>query len=157
MLHGLLSWTLATVGGQCTTQHGADRTHGGRNWLLPEDTHLMVWGRPPKQHPTRNGAGGMVLTPRSCHHNGRCDEKQLAPVHLDMPIFKLTDPNLWRFDVQEWLNQYQEESMMPHIYNSLRGYPGRWCTFQMGVGALWLPNCWSRWTLHLVICGSMTP
>ena len=25
-----------------------------------------------------------------------------------------------------WLDQYQEESMMPHIYNSLRGYPGRW-------------------------------
>ena len=56
----------------------------------------------------------------------------MAPVHLDMPIFKSTDPNadvtytLWRFDVQGWLDQYQEESMMPHIYNSLRGYPGRW-------------------------------
>ena len=33
---------------------------------------------------------------------------------------------LWRFDVQGWLDQYQEESMMPHIYASLRGYPGRW-------------------------------
>ena len=48
-----------------------------------------------------------------------------------MLIFKSTDPNvdvtctLWRFDVQGWLDQYQEESMMPHIY-SLRGYPGRW-------------------------------
>ena len=36
-----------------------------------------------------------------------------------MPIFKSTDPNtdvtytLWRFDVQGWLDQYQEESMMP--------------------------------------------
>ena len=45
-----------------------------------------------------------------------------------MPIFKSTDPSadvtytLWRFDVQGWLDQYQEESMMPHIYNSLRGY-----------------------------------
>ena len=28
--------------------------------------------------------------------------------------------------MQGWLDQYQEESMMPHIYNSLRGYPGRW-------------------------------
>ena len=51
---------------------------------------------------------------------------------LDMPIFKLTDPNvditytLWRFNVQGLLDQYQEESMMPHIYASLRGYPGRW-------------------------------
>ena len=60
------------------------------------------------------------------------NQKCLAPAHLDMPIFKLTDPNvditymLWRFDVQGWLDQYQEESIMPHIYNSLRGYPGRW-------------------------------
>ena len=49
-----------------------------------------------------------------------------------MMIFKSTDPNadvtytLWRFDVQGWLDQYQEESMMPHIYNSLRGYPSWW-------------------------------
>ena len=56
----------------------------------------------------------------------------LVPAHLDMPILKLTDPNtdvtytLWRFDVQDWLDQYQEESMMPHIYSSLQGYPGRW-------------------------------
>ena len=53
-------------------------------------------------------------------------EKWLAPVHLDMLIFKSTDPNadvtytLWRFDVQGWLDQYQEESMMSHIYASLR-------------------------------------
>ena len=45
---------------------------------------------------------------------------------------KLTGPNaditytLWRFDAQGWLDQYQEESMIPHIYNSLRGYPVRW-------------------------------
>ena len=28
--------------------------------------------------------------------------------------------------MQGWLDQYQEESMMPHIYASLQGYPGRW-------------------------------
>ena len=27
--------------------------------------------------------------------------------------------------MQEWLDQYQEESMMPHIYASLQGYPGK--------------------------------
>ena len=49
-----------------------------------------------------------------------------------MPIFKSTDPNmdvtytLWRFDMQGWLDQYQEESMTPHIYASLWGYLGRW-------------------------------
>ena len=59
-------------------------------------------------------------------------------MHLDMPIFKSTDPNadvtytLWRFNVQGWQDQYQEESMMPHIYNSLRGYPGRWVHFLEG-------------------------
>ena len=56
-----------------------------------------------------------------------------------MPILKSTDPNadvtytLWRFDVQVWLDQYQEESMMPHIYSSLWGYPGRWvCSLEEG-------------------------
>ena len=35
--------------------------------------------------------------------------------------------------MQGWLDQYQEESMMPHIYNSLRGYPGRWvCSLDGG-------------------------
>ena len=54
------------------------------------------------------------------------------PMHLDMQIFKSTDLNmdvmhtLWRFDVEGRLDQYQEESMMPHIYTSLQGYPGRW-------------------------------
>ena len=66
-------------------------------------------------------------------------EKQLAPAHLIMPIFKLTDPNmdvtytLWRFDVQGWLDQYQEESMMPYIYSNLRGYPSWWvCSLDGG-------------------------
>ena len=74
-----------------------------------------------------------------CRNRKKRGEKQLAPVHLDMPIFKSTDPNadvtytLWRFDVQGGLDQYQEESMMPYIYNSLRGYPGRWvCSLDGG-------------------------
>ena len=33
---------------------------------------------------------------------------------------------IWRFNIQSWLEQYTEESMMPHIYASLRGYPGCW-------------------------------
>ena len=33
---------------------------------------------------------------------------------------------IWRFDVQSWLEQYTEESMMPLVYASLRGYPGHW-------------------------------
>ena len=108
-------------------------------------------GRPPKTCPTKDGTGNLLSSSPDrggvdsdgystvseaqstrCCRRKRWGEKHLAPVHLDMPIFKSTDPNmdvtytLWRFDVQGWLDQYQEESMMPHIYTSLRGYPSRW-------------------------------
>ena len=59
-------------------------------------------------------------------------EKHLAPAKLDLPIFKSTDSStdvmymIWRFDIQSWLEQYTTEGMMPHIYASLRGYPGHW-------------------------------
>ena len=49
-----------------------------------------------------------------------------------MPIFKSTDPGvevmytLWRFDVDAFLEQYDEASMRPHIFASLFGYPGKW-------------------------------
>ena len=53
------------------------------------------------------------------------------PVRLDMPIFKSTDPGvevtytLWRFDVDAFLEQYDEASMHPHIFTSLHGYLGK--------------------------------
>ena len=108
-------------------------------------------GRPPKQCPAKDGMGNLPLSSpdrdgadsdrysmvSEAPSSHRCrkkqhGEKQLAPVCLDMLIFKSTDLNadvtytLWRFDVQGWLDQYQEESMMPHLYNSLRGYPSQW-------------------------------
>ena len=49
-----------------------------------------------------------------------------------MPIFKSTDPGaevmymLWHFNVDAFLEQYDEASMHPHIFASLRGYPGKW-------------------------------
>ena len=33
---------------------------------------------------------------------------------------------LWCFDVDAFLEQYDEASMCPHIFTSLRGYPGKW-------------------------------
>ena len=33
---------------------------------------------------------------------------------------------IWCFDVQGWLDQYDEASMHPHIFGSLQGYPGKW-------------------------------
>ena len=49
-----------------------------------------------------------------------------------MPVFKLTNPGvevtytLWHFDVDAFLEQYDEASMHPHIFASLRRYPGKW-------------------------------
>ena len=53
-------------------------------------------------------------------------------MRLDMPIFKLTDPGaevtytLWCFDVDAFLEQYDEASMHSHIFTSLHGYPDKW-------------------------------
>ena len=65
-------------------------------------------------------------------HRGSREKKQLAPARLDMLIFKSTDPGvevtytLWHFDVDTFLEQYDEASMCPHIFASLHGYPGKW-------------------------------
>ena len=109
-------------------------------------------GRPPKKvHPVKEAPAN---SPPSSSDRGRADsdvtsmvsemsyhsrpwrrhrrEKHLVPAKLDLPIFKSTDSStdvkymIWRFNVQSWLEQYTKESMMPHIYASLRGYPGCW-------------------------------
>ena len=65
-------------------------------------------------------------------HRGSRERKWLAPARLDMPIFKLTDPGaevmytLWHFDVDAFFKQYDEASMCPHIFASLRGYLAKW-------------------------------
>ena len=65
-------------------------------------------------------------------HRGSRERKRLVPVRLDMPIFKSTDLGaevmytLWHFNVDAFLEQYDEASMHPHIFASLRGYPGKW-------------------------------
>ena len=65
-------------------------------------------------------------------HRGCRERKQLVPVRLDMLIFKLTNPGvevmytLWCFDVDAFLEQYDEDSMCPHIFASLHGYSGKW-------------------------------
>ena len=65
-------------------------------------------------------------------HRGSRERKWLASARLDMPIFKSTDPGvevmytLWCFDVDAFVEQYDEASMHPHIFASLRGYPGKW-------------------------------
>ena len=59
-------------------------------------------------------------------------KKQLVPARLDMLMFKSTDPGvevmytLWCFNVDAFLEQYDEASMCPHIFASLCGYPSKW-------------------------------
>ena len=74
---------------------------------------------------------------RGCR--GSRERKRLAPTRLNMPIFKSTDPGaevmytLWRFNVDAFLEQYDEASMCPHIFASLQGYPDKWaCTLDEG-------------------------
>ena len=111
-------------------------------------------GRPPKSQCTVVGGGGSPPSSpgrgapdsdgystvrETTGHQHRCrgcrgssEKKWLAPVRLDMPIFKLTDPGaevtytLWRFDVDAFLEHDDEASMHPHIFTSLCGYPSKW-------------------------------
>ena len=111
-------------------------------------------GQPPKSQVTIVGRGGSPPssldrgaldsdgystaseTAGHQHHHRGCrgsrEKKQLASARLDMPVFKLTDPGaevtytLWCFDVDAFLEQYDEASMHPHIFASLRGYLGKW-------------------------------
>ena len=110
---------------------------------------VQLHGRPPKSQCTTVGGGGsppsspdrgaqdstVSETVGRQHRHRGCrgsrERKWLAPVRLDMPIFKSTDPGakvtytLWCFDVDTFLQQYYEASMCPHIFASLHGYPGK--------------------------------
>ena len=113
----------------------SENTGYGWAWRVPTS---CPQGRPPKPQLARECPGNALPSsldrggadsdgystvseaPSGRHHRGRRqNEKCLAPAWLDMPIFKSADPNvdvthtLWRFDVQGWLDQYQEENMMP--------------------------------------------
>ena len=72
-------------------------------------------------------------------HRGSREKKWLVPARLDMLIFKSTDPGaevtytFWWFNVDAFLEQYDEASMCPHIFASLCEYPGKWaCTLDEG-------------------------
>ena len=79
-------------------------------------------------------------------HRGSRERKRLVPARLDMPIFKSTDPGvevmymLWHFDVDAFLEQYDEASMCPHIFTSLRGYRVNG------------PACWMK--VKISLCGT---
>ena len=109
-------------------------------------------GRPPRTQCTTVGRGGLPpsspdrgspdsdgysTASETAGHRHRCrgcrgsrERKRLVPARLDMSIFKSTDLGVevtyTRFDVDTFLEQYDEASMRPHIFASLRGYPGKW-------------------------------
>ena len=116
---------------------------------------------PTKMRLTPGGGGGSSL-PSSPEHPGGADsddystasesgggcrcqrcwqaERRLAPARLILPIFHSTYANadvtyeIWCFNVQGWLDQYDEASMHPHIFSSLQGYPGKWtCSLPGGM------------------------
>ena len=103
---------------------------------------LAPWGgeggSPPSSPECPGGADSddYSMTSKSgegCRHRRHWQaERRLAPARLNLPIFRYTDANadvtyeIWHFDVQGWLDQYDEMSMHPHIFGSLQGYPGKW-------------------------------
>ena len=108
-------------------------------WQEVEETHL----HPPPEWGGADSDGYSAVSEapdgwrrRRRHRN----EKHLTPACLDMPFFKSTDPNAdvtytqWRFDMQGWLDQYDEASMIPHIFSNLQGYPGKWAHLLLRVG-----------------------
>ena len=135
------------------------RAHVGdafSEWIY-RSAHFVVNPIPLEEKPVGGGGSSPPSSPDHCwaDSNGfstaseavggwrRCrrgrNEKCLAPTCLDMPILKTIDLNadvmytIWKFDVEGWLNQYDEASMMPHIYHSLLGYPGKWvCSLEEG-------------------------
>ena len=105
---------------QCTTVSGGGSPHSS-----PDKGALDSDG-----YSTASETVGHRHRYRGCR--GSRERKPLAPARLDMLIFKSTDPGvevtytLWCFDVDAFLEQYDEASMHPHIFASLRGYPSKW-------------------------------
>ena len=94
---------------------------------------------PDRGAPDSNGYSTMSETVGHWHRCRGCRGSRERKWLANMPIFKLTDPGaevmytLWQFDVDAFLEQYDEASMCPHIFASLRGYPGKWaCTLDEG-------------------------
>ena len=105
---------------QCTTVGGGGSPPSSPDRRAPDsDRYSTASETAGRQHRCRGRRGSK-------------ERKRLAPVRLDMLIFKSTDLGvevmytLWRFDIDAFLEQYDEASMHPHIFASLHGFPGKW-------------------------------
>ena len=100
---------------------------GGGGGGLPPSSLEHPGGADSDDYSTASESGG-------CHRHRRHQqvERRLAPARLNLPIFHSMDANadvtyeIWHFNVQGWLDQYDEVSMHSHIFGSLQGYPGKW-------------------------------
>ena len=98
----------------------APRGGGGEDHHPPHQNVLKEQIQMTTQQPLSGGG----------HRHRRCwqAERRLAPARLNLPIFCSTDANadvtyeIWHFNVQGWLDQYDKVSICPHIF----GYPGKW-------------------------------
>ena len=121
-----------------TTHTGAAHPCG---WPPKSQCTVVGRGGSPPSSPDRGAldSDGYSTASETTDHQCRCrgcrgrrEKKQLVPARLDMPILKATDPGaevtytLWWFDVDAFLEQYDEASICPHIFASLHGYPGKW-------------------------------
>ena len=115
-------------------QHTLAEGHQGPSVLQSvEGVHPL----PPQMGECQTDGYSTASEIEGCQHRhrgcrGSRERKRLAPARLDMPIFKSTDPGvevmytLWCFDVDAFLEQYDEASMRPQIFASLHVYPGKW-------------------------------
>ena len=102
---------------------------------------MVGGGSSPPSSPDRGApdSNGYSTASETVGHRHRCrgcrgsrEKKQLAPARLEMLIFKSINPGaevmytLWWFNVDAFLEQYDEASMRSHIFASLHGYPSKW-------------------------------
>ena len=117
----------ASVGSHADAQQRQDQLQEveGEAHCLPHQN--MPGGADSDDYSTASESGGGRR-----HQRCTVAERRLAPARLNLPIFHSTDANadvtyeIWHFNVQGWLDQYDEASMHPHIFGSLQGYPGKW-------------------------------
>ena len=117
----------ANAGRLCRCPTRARLMPGGRGGSSPSSSLECLDGADSDDYSIASESGGG-------HRHWRCwwVERRLAPTRLNLPVFWSTDANadvtyeLWHFNVQGWLDQYDKVSMHPHIFGNLQGYPGKW-------------------------------
>ena len=120
------------------TDQGTPRANVGRPRRHPTKSRPMPGregGTPPSspEHPGRADSDDYSTASESgggqSHHRCWRVERRLVPARLNLPVFQSMDANadvtyeLWHFDVQGWLDQYDEVTMRPHIFSSLPRLP----------------------------------